>query len=408
MKKNRVIVGLDIGSGAIKIAIGHIYPDNTLEVLTVVESPSEGMSKGIIMNPEDVISSLSMALEKAEKNYGYSLQSVNVGISGINITSQDSRGVISVSRPEGEILPEDVLRAIEAAKNVSSMPNYQILHALPYNFIVENQIDIKDPVGMTGHRLEVQVQIIFDLTRQIKNLTHCLHRAGLEIDSIVFSTLAVAEAVLDKKQKELGVAILDLGETTTHLLVYEDGYILKAKVLPIGSRDITGSIAIALRSSFSLAESVKINYGAADYKKIDKLEKIDLKEFDPRMRESFSRQQLAKIIQAKCQEIFEAADAELSAIGRSRKLPSGIVLTGAGSKLPDIVEAAKDVFKLPCSLGKAHGFESELEETKDPAFCAAIGLLLWAKEGRSADGLVAEEKPTITKTIKSFFNNLFP
>jgi len=330
MGRNKIVTGLDLGSGAIKIAVGQVYPDGELEIIAVNKNPSEGISKGTITNLEDAISSLSRALEKTEKLIGFPLESIDVGISGTGIISQESRGVVAIPRVAGEISKEDVKRVLEAAQTVATPPNYEILHVLPKNFIVDNQIGIKNPIGMIGVRLEVEAQIILDLSHQIKNLTYCLHRVGLDINRIIFSGIATTEAVLDRKQKELGVAVLDLGESTTHLIVYEEGDILTAKVLPIASRDITSSIAIALRSSLAVAEEIKLTYGNTDYKEIKKDEKINLKKFGQDLDQTFSKKELVRVIQTKCEEIFKMADKELSAINRRHKLPAGVILTGAG------------------------------------------------------------------------------
>jgi len=407
MPSNKIITGLDLGSSTIKIAVGQVYQDD-LEIIGIFESPSEGISKGVIVDIEDVISSLSAALEKAERIIGFPIESVNVGISGTNILSQESRGVVAVSGSDGEIKSEDVGRAIEAAQTIATPPNYEIFHVLPRTFKVDNQTGIKNPVGMTGVRLEVEVQIILDLTRQIKNLIYCLHRVGLEIEKIVFSALAIAEAFLDKKQKELGVAVLDIGETISHLIVYEEGDILTAKTLSVGSRDITSSIAIALRSSIPVAEAVKIACGTSDYKRVKISEKIDLKEFDEKLEEIFSRRSLAKVVNEKCQGIFKLADKELIAIGRTRKLPAGVILTGAGSKLAGLIETAKETLKLPCFLGKPTGFDSELKEAFDPKYATAIGLIIWTKEQRESFGAEIKNNRGFFETLKKWFKNLLP
>jgi len=427
MPSNKIITGLDLGSSTIKIAVGQVYQDD-LEIIGIFESPSEGISKGVIIDVEDVISSLSAALEKAERIIGFPIESVNVGISGTNILSQESRGVIAVSQADGEIRQEDVERVIEAAQTIATPPNYEIFHVLPRVYKVDNQIDIKNPVGMTGVRLEVEVQIILDLTRQIKNLIYCLHRVGLEIEKIIFSALAMAETFLDKKQKELGVAVFDIGGTISHLIVYEEGDILTAKVLPIGSRDITSSIAIALRSSISVAGAVKIAHGTSDYKRVKNSEKIDLKEFDEKLspskrslegisrfagsrearEEVFSRKSLAKVINEKCREIFKLADKELIAIGKSQKLPAGVILTGAGSKLNGLVETAKETLRLPCFLGKPTGFDSELKEAFDPKYATAIGLIIWAKEQRESFGATIKTHRGFFETFKKWLKNLLP
>ena len=372
-----LITSLDIGSGAIRIAVGRIQEDKGLQIIGLSEGRSEGLAKGIITDIEDTVSSISSCWEQAEKSAGTILSHAFVGISGTHIISQESKGVIAISRADGEIKQADVDRVLEGAQTVATPPNYEILHVIPRSFTVDNQPDIKDPIGMTGVRLEVDAQIILGLGSQIKNLRKCLHRIGIIEDELVFTPLAAAEAVLNKRQKELGVVVVNIGSTTTCLTVFEEGDILTAKVLPIGSRHITSDIAIGLRIPLDLAEAVKLNYGAAILKPNYRNEIINLKELDNSEEGTVSKKDLIEIIEARCEEIFKLIDKELAAIDRSAKLPAGVVLTGSGAKLAGLTELAKKVFRLPSSLGIPSGFTSILQKTYDPSFATSIGLLLW-------------------------------
>lgn len=403
MKEN-LIIGLDIGSSEIKIVVGRIQEQGLPEILVAVSEPSQGINKGVITNLEEAVSSLSRSLEKAERMFGQSITHACVGISGTHIITQNSRGVIAVSNVHGEIKEEDIQRVLETAATVATPPNYEILHVIPLSFSVDSQPGIKDPLGMTGVRLEVEAQVIQGLANQIKNLTKSLTRVGLTIDDLVFSILACVEAVLDRRQKELGVAVLNLGATTSSLAVFEEGDLLMAKVLPIGSQHITSDLAIGLKTSIDLAESVKLLYGTCLPEKISKEEKIDLAESDEK-EEPFSKKAIAEIIEARCEEIFKLADKELSSIRRSGKLPAGIVLTGGGAKLTDLVDLAKKIFRLPVSLGYPKNVIFTLDKANDPVFATAIGLIIWAKELK----LVAKSKPIGLKEVfKNIFKKILP
>jgi len=244
---DNIINGLDIGSAAIRIAVGQVTPEGEVKILGVAESRSEGVNKGIIIDLEDTVSSISTCLDKIEKVVGLPVNHAYIGISGAHIMSQESRGVIAVSRADGEIKKDDIERVLEVARSMATPPNYEILHTLPRSFIVDNQPNIKNPIGMTGVRIEAEAQIILGLNSQIKNLKKCLYRAGVAEEELVFTPLACSEAVLNKRQKELGVMVINIGSTTTSLAVFEEGDILLAKVLPVGARYITNDIAIGLR-----------------------------------------------------------------------------------------------------------------------------------------------------------------
>jgi len=406
MPRQNIITGIDLGSETVRAAVGRVGPEGDLHIIGVSEAPSEGVSKGVINSIEDAISSISSCVEKAERMVGIPIEHANISISGIHIISQESKGVVGVSRADGEIKEEDVTRVLEAAQTVATPPNYGILHVLPRSFSVDNQPGIKDPVGMTGIRLEVDAQIILGLSNQIKNLTKCFYRVGIGIDELVFTILATAEAVLNKHQKELGVAVVNLGNTTTSMACFEEGDILSAKILPIGSRHITSDIAIGLRIPMRLAEKIKVRYGTADPQKVSPDSQINFKDLDEAEEGSARRLEVAEIIQARCEEIFRMADRELANIDRSGKLPAGIVLTGGGIRLDGIVESAKQTFKLPVSIGASEGFISSIDKAYDVAFSTAVGLVLWSHRFGRLRSTVSRRE--LGGKIKKWFKSLLP
>ena len=262
-----IITGLDIGSSAIRVAVGQVTPSEgprtQIHIIGAVEVPSDGVHKGTITGIEDAVSSISKALEQGERMTGVPLSASWVGIAGHHVLVQESKGVIGVGRTDGEVRDEDVERALEAARTVARPTNYEILHVIPKGFTVDSQHGIKDPVGMNGIRLEVDAVIVQALSSQIKNLTKCIYRTGLDIEDLVYAPLAGSEVVTTPRQKELGVCVVNIGASTTTMIVFEEGDILHTAVLPIGSDHITNDIAIGLRTSLEVAEAVKVNYGSA-------------------------------------------------------------------------------------------------------------------------------------------------
>lgn len=384
-----IYTGLDVGTFAVRVAVGKLVPSpdggEQMHIIGAVEAPSSGVSKGTITNLEDAVSSISRALEQAERITGVPLNQAWVGINGNHIISQESRGVVGVGRSDGEIREDDVERAIEAARTVATPTNYEIIHVIPKDFTVDGQRGIKDPVGMNGIRLEVDAIIIQGLSSQIKNLTKSVYRTGLDIEDLVFSILATSEAVVSDRQKELGVCVVNIGASTTNVVVYEEGDVLHTAVLPIGSDHITSDIAIGLRISIEVAERVKLNYATCLPKDIAKKDEIDLGELGAPEQEIVGRKFVGDITEARVQEIFEHVDRELQKIERSGMLPAGVILTGGGAKLVGILEAAKSTLRLPVSLGTPIGVTSVIDRANDPAMSTAIGLVLWGHHIRGSN-----------------------
>lgn len=379
--KDNLITGLDIGTSAIRIVVGQINPsDNEFCVVAATEAQASGISKGMIVSIEDAVSSITSALEQAERIVGQPINHAYVGISGSHINTMPSRGVIAVSRADNEVTESDVERVIEAAQAVATPPNYEIVHVIPKIFTVDNQTGIKDPVGMSGVRLEVETQIIQGLSSQIKNLTKGVYRTGIEIDDLVLSVLANAESCLTKRQKDLGVALVNIGSSTTSLAVFEEGDILATHVLPIGSSHITNDIAIGLRTSLEVAEEVKLTYGQANPAALNNKEEISLSEFDVKESDTISLKYISEIIEARLQEIFDMVDKKLIEIERSGLLPAGIVLTGGGAKIPGLVELAKKEFRLPASLSLPENCNTVIDKVNDLSYTTASGLAIWGSE----------------------------
>lgn len=411
--KDNIIIGLDVGSSFIRLVAAQLPDDQTtdsVQVIGAIEVQSEGISRGMITNSEDMISSLSQAIEKMERMIGLPVERVVVGIPGSALLPTETHGVVAVSRPNGEINEQDVERVVEASQAVSQPPNHEILHVIPQNFAVDQQAGVKDPVGMTGVRLEVRALLISGLVSYIKNLTRCIYRTGVDISDLVANTLAAAESVLEKQDKDLGVLLIDIGTSSSSFVVYEEGNILRLGSVPIGSRHITQDIAIGLRVSIDLAERIKIEYGHALPQEIKKGELLDLEELGGESA-SVSRHEVAEIIEARVEEIFSLIDKELKKIDRSGKLPGGVVLCGGGAKLSGIIDVAKETFRLPVRLGLPQRFESPLGRINDTAFATAIGLVLWGLHGAKVNHQLSNYFSSVSETtskIKGWFKQLLP
>jgi cell division protein FtsA len=387
---DEIITGLDIGSSTIRVAVCKTTPGEDglprLHVLGAIASPSGGMHKGAVSSMEDAVSAISKALEKAERMTGIAVNNAWVAIAGQSIVIQESRGVIGISRPQGEIEEDDIERAMEAARTVATPSNYDILHVIPKSFTVDGQRGVKDPVGMNGIRLEVDAVIIEALSSHIKNLTKSVYRTGLDIDDLVYSPLGTAEAVVTQRQRELGVCVANIGSATTSLAVFEEGDLLHTAVIPMGGDHVTNDIAIGLRTSIEVAEKVKLTYGHAIPDAVDRKQQFALRDFGAETDEVIKCRFVAEIIEARMEEIFEAIDAELRKIDRSGMLPVGVLFTGGAMKLEGSVEVAKRILRLPCAIGSPIGISSVVDEAHDPAFATAIGLAVWGQGIRAMHG----------------------
>jgi cell division protein FtsA len=419
--KEEIIAGLDIGSTEIRLVVGQKggprqEESNAIQIIGAVSVPSAGISKGVVKSIEDVTSAISASLDKTEKLVGVPIDHVWVSMNSPHIKCEKSRGVVAIGRSDGEISHEDVDRALEAARALSVPPNYEILHVIPVKFTVDNQDDIRDPVGMIGVRLEVETLIVQGLSSQIKNLTKAIFRTGLDIDDLVLSPLAAAEAVIDHKQKDLGSALINIGASTTSLAVFEEGELLHTAVIPIGSEHISADIAIGLRCPINLAEKIKIVHGSANPENFHKRDEIDvsaLAEEEGVVGEltTISAKYLSQIIEARVEEIFEKIDEELVNIERSGMLPGGIFLIGGGTKIKDIITVAKKQLRLPAVLGANKNISTVIDKVNETEFLNALGLVAWGAqiyEGGQKNLPGGEMVTKSVEKIKGFFKSLIP
>jgi cell division protein FtsA len=377
LARDNIICGLDIGSSNIRAVVAQIRAGQEKpQILGTGVAPSAGLRRGVVVDIEETVKGIKRALEEAERASSIAVDAAIINIGGNHISCRSSKGVVAVSRADGEISAEDAERAVKAAEAVSIPQNREIIHTIPRYFNVDEEKFIKDPVGMTGVRLEADALLIEGSSPFVKNLNKCLHEAEIGIEEMVLSTLAAAKAVLSKRQKELGVLVLDIGGGTTGMTVFEEGDIMHTCVLPIGGSHITNDLAIGLRTSVDVAERVKLEYGTALTEEISKKDMIDLTKMEGE-EGVVPRKYVAEIIHARLNEIFDLVNRELKKIDRQGLLPAGLVLVGGGAKMPGMVDLAKSELHLPTQIGFPIGVDGVLNRIDDPAFATSVGLMLW-------------------------------
>ena len=411
MAKEQVIASLDVGSSKIRTVIALIQEDQKMpNIIGVGVAPSTGMRKGNIIDVDEVISNISAALEDAERMSGAPIHHVFVGINGNHVESFDSKGVIAIAHSGSEIIEDDVNRVLEAAQAVNMPSNRRILRIIPKSFSVDEQHGIKNPVGMIGVRLEVDAHIITGQATIVKNIEKAVHQSGVDIDDIVPASLASAEAVLSRRQKELGVVVIDVGCGSTSVSVFEEGATMHTASLPVGGESVTNDVAIGLRTSIDTAEKIKIEYGATAPDEISDRETIDLSLISKIDNQKVSKKHLAEIIQARYHEIFIMVKDELRAIGRDGMLPAGAILTGAGVKMPGCIDLAREILGLPVQIGFPTEVNGVVDKIDDPAYASAIGLVVWGSkyEGRSYGGFSAPDFGKFLSGAKDWLKNLLP
>ena len=375
MGRESVLAGIDIGAQTVRTVVVVVGEDESFRVIGVGESPSVGMRRGSVVDIETLAAAVRTSVEKAEIMSNQKISGVAVSLGGTNTKMQISKGVVAVGRANEEVSREDIQRVLQTAGEVSIPLNNEIVHIIPRGYRLDDQNDIKNPVGMKGVRLEVEAMIIEGFSPQIKSITKCLQFSGVSPEIFVFSPLAAAQSVLDKRQQELGVVMVDIGASGTGIAVYEESNLLHSTVLPIGAGHVTNDIAIGVRTTIDIAEKIKVLYGSVFPEDIDPDDEIDLSGIDPAEYETISRRHIAEIVEARMEEIFDAVNKELKHIHRDGLLPSGVVLTGGGAKLPGIVEFAKNCLRLPVTIGYPKEMTGLLDKIDDPAFATATGLI---------------------------------
>jgi len=378
MVQNEIIVGLDIGTSFTKMAIGkRLREDKTPSIIALGVSPSEGVRRGIVTDIQDVTRSINQVLEYTSKMIEEDVKEICISINGAHIKSYLTSDKIAISRGDGNVTEEDVNRVLTNANPGPSSQNKEILSIIPKTYNLDEETGIKNPVGMNGIRLEVEALVVENTSSSMKNLEKCIDNLGLKIQSQEIGIIASAQSVLTKKQKDLGVAVIDLGAGTTSIVVYEEGHLIHIGVIPIGANHITNDLAIGLRTSIEVAEKVKLKYGTALEKTLGENTKlkIDLSKIDSAEEGVFPLPYIASIIEARSKEIFELITKELKKIERDGLLPAGVVLVGGGANLKAIVDLAKKELKLPVKIGIPQGVEGSIADVDNPIYANLVGLI---------------------------------
>jgi cell division protein FtsA len=377
-KNERYIVGLDIGTTKISCVVAEMRESGAVDIVGLGSAPSRGLRKGVVVNLDATVDAVRSCVEEAEMMAGVAVESATVGIAGGHIRSFNSRGVVAISGKERTVSRDDLRRVMDAARAVSIPQDREILHVLPQEFVLDDQGGIAQPVGMTGARLEANVHIVTAATTSIQNLVTCVNRAGVEVRDTVLEQLAAAEAVLTPDERDLGVALIDIGGGTTDLAIFEKGSIWHTAVLPAGGDHFTNDLAVGLRTPIPDAERLKKKHGCSLATLVEGDEGIEVPSVGGRKARMLSRQVMAEILQPRAEEIFTLIHEEVARAGFEKLLNAGVVLTGGGSLLPGMVEVAEQVFDLPVRLGQPGGVNGLTEPASGSQFATAVGLALYS------------------------------
>jgi cell division protein FtsA len=387
MANSNIVVGLDIGTTKIGAIIAEMDGDEGPKVVGVGTSPSEGLRRGVVINLEKTVQSISRAVDEAELMAGMEVHSVLAGIAGDHIRSINSRGVIAVSGTNREIGKNDISRVVDAAKAVAIPMDREIIHVLPQEYIVDDQSGIKDPVGMAGVRLEAEVHIVTGAVTSAQNLYKSIQKSGLNVQDLVLEPLASSYAVLSPEEKELGVALLDIGGGTTDIAVFYEGSIRHTAVIGLGGNNVTSDIAIGLRTSLAQAEKIKVEQGSALVSLTEDDQFIVVPGIGGRQERQVPRSLLASIIQPRMEELLGLALREIRRTDYADLLATGVVLTGGASQLPGVTELAEQIFDMPVKLGVPAGFGGLVDLAQSPKHATGIGLILYALQNSGRNGL---------------------
>lgn len=373
----RTIVGIDVGTTKVCTLIGEVDKDEQICVVGVGVAPSHGLTKGVVVDVEGATKSIAASIEKAERVSGYRIEAAYLGLAGKHISSANSKGVVAVGRGERYITEDDVARAIEAAQAIAVPHGREIIHVLPRCYVLDGQEGVRDPVGMMGFRLEVEVHIVTGAVPSIRNLVQCVESAHISVNELVLQPLASAEAVLTPEERETGVALVDAGGGTTDVAILAEGAICHSAVLPVGGNNLTNDIAVGLRTPFETAEQLKLRYGHALPEMIDPAEMIDVAAFGEAEVATIPRRELVEVLEARCEETCALVQEEIKRSGYEGLLPAGLVLTGGSAELPGFKELASEVLHMPVRVGRARNVGGLADAVSNPSYATAVGLLQW-------------------------------
>ncbi|NMM27045.1 MAG: cell division protein FtsA [Glaciimonas sp.] len=388
-----LIVGLDIGTSKVVAVVAEVMADGRHEVIGLGQHESKGLKKGVVVNIEATVESIQRALEEAELMADCKIRHVYAGIAGSHIRSFNSSGMVAIK--DKEVTAADVSRVIETAKAVNIPTDQQLLHTVPQEFIVDNQEDVREPIGMSGIRLEVRVHIVTGAVSAVQNIVKCVRRCGLEVSDLILQPMASADAVLTLDEKELGVVLIDIGAGTTDVAIFSEGAIRHTSVIPIAGDQITSDIAMALRTPTQDAEEIKLRYGVAKQVLADPGETLEVPGLGDRNPRILSRQALAAVIEPRVEELFALVHQVVRESGFEEVLSSGIVITGGSALMPGMLELAEDIFLKPARMG-VPGYNGQLADVvRSPRYSTVLGLLLEAKKQYYRGHVVTQQEGSL-------------
>ena len=406
----KLIVGLDIGTSKVLAIVGEVNPIGQVEVIGVGHHPSRGMKKGVVVNIESTVQSIQRAVEEAELMAGCQIHSVFAGIAGSHINSFNSHGIVAIK--DKEVGSSDVDRVIEAARALAIPADQRLLHILPQEFIIDKQEGIREPIGMSGVRLESKVHIVTGAVSAAQNIIKCVRRCGLEVDDIILEQLASSMSVLSDDEQELGVCLVDIGGGTTDISVFTEGAIRHTAVIPIAGDQVTNDIAVALRTPTQYAEDIKKKYGCALTQLARHDESIEVPSVGDRPPRKLSRQTLAEVIEPRIEELYGLVQAELRRSGFEDMVGSGIVLTGGSSKMEGMIDLAEEVFHMPVRMGIPQHVGGLKGVVQNPVFATGVGLVMYGAKIRDGvqfvhPAIVSGSMRAVVGRMRSWFQGNF-
>jgi len=403
-----IIVGLDIGTSKVVALVGELKADGDLEVIGIGSHPSRGLKRGVVVNIDSTVQSIQRAVEQAELMAGVEINAVFTGIAGSHVRSLNSHGIVAIK--DKEVTQGDVARVMDAAQAVALPADQRIVHVIPQEFIIDSQEGIRDPIGMSGIRLEARVHIVSGAESAAQNIVKCVQRCGLDVEDIVLEQWASSYAVLTEDEKDLGVCLVDIGGGTTDIAVFAGGALRHTAVIPIAGDQVTNDIAVSMRTPTQYAEEIKISYACALSQLANPDETIEVPSVGDRPPRRLARQTLAEVVEPRYEELYNLIRDELRRSGFEEAIAAGIVLTGGSAKMEGAVELAEEVFHVPVRLGMPQGVAGLGDVIRNPIHATGVGLLLYARAQMEP---TAERKPAITSVgnvfgrMKSWFQGSF-
>jgi len=401
---NNMIVGLDIGTSKVVPIVGEVNADGSLSIIGIGRHCSRGLKKGTVVNIESTVQSIQRAIEEAELMAGCRIHSVYAGIAGSHIRSMNSHGIVAIR--DREVYPADIERVIDAAQAVAIPADQKILHILPQEFIIDSQEGVKEPLGMSGVRLEAKVHLVTCANNAYQNIEKCIRRCGLEVDEIILEQLASSYSVLTEDEKELGVCLIDIGGGTTDIAIFTEGAIRHTGVIPIAGDQVTNDIAMALRTPTEYAEDLKIKYACALAQLASPDDMINVPGVGDRPSRELSRQALADVVEPRYDELFHLIQAEIRHSGYADVLAAGLVFTGGTSKMEGVVELAEEIFHLPVRIGMPTEVQGLTDIVRNPTYSTGVGLLMYGmKHLQQQQNRQPEREPAlrIFEKVRKFF-----